>query len=437
LPETVTTPAESIDDTDFQELDDAIDLGHIVTQRGSSNINDSIEAIVLLSQALNVQINDLNNEDILEYLNAASFLNVPKSYNEAMNSNEKKEWEEAMKREMVSINDAGTWILKEKPNGSVKLVKSGWVFTKKLDKFGDVKKYKARLVAKGYSQTKGIDYNETYAPVVKFKSVHILAALCAKYKLKAFQDDVPTAFLKGNLKEEIYMHQTEGFKSKNERELCYLQKTLYGLKQSPREWNEVIHKFLIECGFIQSLADPCIYVNSQEKFKGRIFVGVYVDDIKTIGNIEHTDPFRAHLWKEFGITDGGPLEWYLGVSFHQLDDGSMILNQSTYLKQKLQEFREYIGKERRSNPIPSDFQRLLKDAEKEELSTDNFPYRKIIGSLMYAMLCTRPDLAVAVSVLCQHLDKPRATHIKLVKHLLQYVIEIQRVYLFFSKVNRG
>ena len=192
IEESDNTESPHDSDNSYQLLDDALDAGHIVTNRGSES-SESIESIGLLSKALNVEIKNLNRQEFLECLNAASFLDVPKSYQEAINSTEKIEWEDAMKREMSSIMDAGTWILKSKPKDSIKPVKSGWVYTKKLDQLGNIKKFKARLVAKGYSQTKGVDYNETYAPVVKFKSVRILAAWCAKYKLKAFQDDVPTA----------------------------------------------------------------------------------------------------------------------------------------------------------------------------------------------------------------------------------------------------
>ena len=169
--------------------------------------------------------------------------------------------------------------------------------------------------------------------------------------------------------------------------------------------------------FVQSTADPCIFYHKDKK----IFVGIYVDDIITVGTLYDAQEFRDNLRNHFNITQGGLLEWYLGVAFHRGKDGSITLDQTVYLKQKIEEFKQYIGKDRRSSPIPADYQRLLEDAKYKEISTQNFPYRKIIGSLMYAMLGTRPDIACAVSVLSQFLDKPKDVHIMLVKHLLQYL----------------
>ena len=198
----------------------------------------------------------------------------PNTFEEAISSPEAKEWKQAMDREMESIKNAKTYIVKEIPENIKKMpVKNRWVYTKKYDKDGNVKKYKARLVAKGYTQIQGIDYFETFAPVAKFKSIRTLAALAAKMKLSAFQDDVPTAFLRGELKEEIWMEQPKGYEIGNiHKNKCLLQKTLYGLKQSPREWNEVIHKFLVSENFKQSQADSCIYV--KRKNENVIFVGV-------------------------------------------------------------------------------------------------------------------------------------------------------------------
>jgi hypothetical protein len=223
------------------------------------------------------------------------------------------------------------------------------------------------------------------------------------------------------MKEVVWMEQPEGYKSDNPNEFCLLNRTLYGLKQSPREWNTVIHEFLSSKGFSQSKADPCIYVNTEKYYKGMIIVGIYVDDIKTIGMPENVKPFREELRQEFSITEGGLLEWYLGIAFNQVTKGTIYLDQTVYLKQKLSEFKDYIGKEKVSQPLPNDYQKLLLDAEKEEYDTTGFPYRKVVGSLMYAMLGTRPDLACAISIVSQYLEKPKPTHIKLVKQILKYV----------------
>jgi hypothetical protein len=237
--------------------------------------------------------------------------------------------------------------------------------------------------------------------------------------------------LKGNLKETIWMEQPKGYEIGNPAEnKCLLQKTLYGLKQSPREWNEVLSNYLISNNFIQSKADPCIFI--QRKNQEIIFVGIYVDDIITIGKGKFVENFRTKIRKYFGISEGGKLEWYLGISFSQQNDYSIILDQTQYIKQKLEEFQEFIGKGGVSTPLPINYQKLLQSAENEEIDKSNFPYRNIVGSLMYAMLGTRPDLATAVSVVSKYLDKPKPTHVKLVQHILKYLQVNQNYKLKFQ-----
>ena len=149
-----------------------------------------------------------------------------------------------------------------------------WVFKVKHGKDGEVQRFKCRLVAKGYAQKYGIDYSDTHAPVVRFASVRSLLAYAVQKNMVIHQMDVVTAFLNGHLKEEVYMQQPEGFiKPGQEHLVCKLKKSLYGLKQSPRCWNKVFHEYLISLGFMQSQADPCVYIRSKQ------IIAVYVDDL--------------------------------------------------------------------------------------------------------------------------------------------------------------
>lgn len=216
------------------------------------------------------------------------------------------------------------------------------------------------------------------------------------------------------------MDQPEGYEIGDpDLDKCLLLKTLYGLKQSPREWNAVIHAYLIEKGFKQSAADPCIYVKREGS--DVVFVGVYVDDIITIGKGKMVDEFRVELRDYFKMTDGGKLEWYLGIAFDKLQDGTVTLDQSQYLRNKLLEFDKYIGTGGVSSPLPPNYQRILIEAENEEPIQFDFPYRQMVGSLMYAMLGTRPDLTTAVSVVSKYLDQPKPSHVNLLKRIYQYV----------------
>jgi Reverse transcriptase (RNA-dependent DNA polymerase) len=199
-----------------------------------------------------------------------------------MQSNDAKMWEEAANAEMQSIRDNQTWTLAPLPVGRT-AIGCKWVFKVKLKSDGTVDRYKARLVAKGYSQQEGIDFSETFAPVARFSSIRILLALGAHYDWEIHQMDVKTAFLNGELEEEIYMEQPEGFIEKGKENLvCRLRKALYGLKQAGRAWYEKIHAALIKLGFDFLRVDHCIYrlVNGSTV----VFIAVYVDDLTLFSN---------------------------------------------------------------------------------------------------------------------------------------------------------
>ena len=188
-----------------------------------------------------------------------------------------KKWKKAMESELDSLHRNDVWDLCELPQGR-KAVRSKWVFKRKYDVNGNLERYKARLVAQGYNQRYGIDYDKTFCPVVRFESVHALIALAARKKLHLHQLDVTTAFLNGELKEEIYIKQPDGFAVKgNEHLVCKLEKSIYSLKHLSRCWNEALDKHLKKMGFKQSSYDPCIYMLNPG---GEIvIIAVYVNDI--------------------------------------------------------------------------------------------------------------------------------------------------------------
>ena len=336
-----------------------------------------------------------------------------------MASPEAPHWKEAVARELDSIVKHDTWEEEDLPKGRIPL-DCRWIFTKKYDKDGNVIRYKARLVVKGYKQKAGIDFVETFAPVIKFKSIRILAAIAAQFKMPMYQYDVPTAFLKGDLKEEIYLKAIPGVPMVDASKVLRLLKTLYGLKQSPREWNEVITKFLISCGFQVSQADPCIFWRNDLMGK-KIYVGVYVDDIIVTGNDETSvGEFIEALKQKFGIQEGGVLQWYLGIRFDQTKCG-ISMDQVQFLKNKLVEFDSFVGAGGSSSPLPLDYLDLLRNEQLLKSEEPNFPYRQMVGSLMYAMIGTRPDLATAIGIVCRYLQNPKKIHCELVRHIYRYV----------------
>ncbi len=191
-----------------------------------------------------------------------------------------------METEMKSLQENDVWDLVRLPTGR-KIVGSKWVFKKKTGADGTVERYKARLVAQGFTQKYGMDYDETFCPVVRQESLRMLIALSVQQDLKLQQVDVTTAFLNGSLEEEVFMRQPEGFEVKGKENLvCKLKKSIYGLKQSPRCWNAALDLQLREMGFIQSKNDPCIYFKNTENTGEILYLGVYVDDIILAGKTD-------------------------------------------------------------------------------------------------------------------------------------------------------
>ena len=235
----------------------------------------------------------------------------PSTVEEVLSTPEKDCWLEAMEKEMTSLQNNDVWELVDLPEDR-KPVGSKWVFKAKTNADGHIERYKARLVAQGYSQKFGTDYDETFSPVVRLESVRTLIAMSVQQGLQLHQVDVTTAFLNGELEEEVYMRQPEGFVIPGKEHLvCKLTKSIYGLKQSPRYWNAALHNHLKKLGFIQTTTDPCVYRSSGGE---PVYLGVYVDDIIIAAR---SDKKLAEVKKElalcFDIKDLGKLpslSWY-------------------------------------------------------------------------------------------------------------------------------
>jgi hypothetical protein len=213
---------------------------------------------------------------------------------------------------MKSLEKHKTWDLVDLPVNR-KAIGCRWVFKRKIKPDGSIERYKARLVAKGYSQVKGIDFEETYAPVAQMKSIRTIIAIATELDLELQQMDVKTAFLNGDLEEEIYMLQPEGFAVPGmENKVCKLKKSLYGLKQAPRAWNHKLDTFLRENGFNQSQEDTAIYIKGNGV--GIFIIAVYVDDlILACKSMDSINDMKKELSSQFEMKDLGDLEYCLGV----------------------------------------------------------------------------------------------------------------------------
>ena len=218
-------------------------------------------------------------EQLLAYLTSST---EPWTLKEAQMGSEWRYWREAINDELKSIQDNNTWELVDLPHGR-KPIGSKWVFKVKYHADGSIERYKARLVAQGFSQTEGLDYRETFAPVIRFSTIRLLLALAAHYDWEIEQMDVKTAFLYGDLDVEIYMKQPEGYTvTGQEHKVLRLKKTLYGLKQSPRAWNQKLDNHLCTEGFKRCVRDTALYI--KRNGKDVILISVYVDDLLVISS---------------------------------------------------------------------------------------------------------------------------------------------------------
>ncbi|GKB78199.1 retrotransposon protein, putative, ty1-copia subclass [Tanacetum coccineum] len=332
----------------------------------------------------------------------------PITFQDVINSSENDEWVHAMKEEMSSLKKNHTWELVDQPPGQ-KLVSCKWLYKIKEGIEGVQKpRYKARLVARGFTQRAGIDYNEVFSPVVRHTSIRVILSLtaCEDYELE--QLDVKTAFLHGNLEETIYMRQPPGFEEGTGNKVCLLKKSLYGLKQSPRQWYKRFDVYMISNGFSRNSYDSCVYF--KEFAPGMyIYLLLYVDDMliacKSKSEIEYT---KGLLRKEFDMKELGPARKILGMEIVR-DRGSRTLkvSQSGYVQKILNNYRVDNGKSV-SVPLGAHFKVSLKDCPSNDWDVERMskvPYENVVGSLMYLMVCT-DGYAYAVSIVSRYLANP-------------------------------
>jgi len=239
-----------------------------------------------------------------------SFLEIePATFKEAINDPvHGKAWKEAIKSELDSLAKNNTFVLRKR-RAEMRPITCKWVFRFKFDLTGKIIRHKARLVVRGFSQRQGIDYTETFAPVAKYTTIRALLALAAAADWEIHQMDVKTAFLYGDLDEQVFMEVPEGIDADGNT-VCEVRKSLYGLKQAPRIWYQKLDAFLTSKNLrlVRSDADHSLYVGKD------LIIAVYVDDLKIMAsNIELMRQVKESLSKEFKMTDLGEISYYLGI----------------------------------------------------------------------------------------------------------------------------
>ena len=339
------------------------------------------------------------------------------TYEEAMNGPNREQWLQALKEEIASLASNGTWELKDLPAG-IKALPVRWVLKVKRDAKGNIERYKARLVVKGYMQREGIDFNEVFAPTSKHTTLRTLLAIVAADDLELEQLDVKTAFLNGDLEEELYMKQPPGFEEGGPELVCYLHKALYGLRQAPRAWHEKLKTALETMDFVASEADPGLFIL---RLNGTIvYILVYVDDLLVAGKDKASvDAVKKDLQSVFDIRDLGNAGVFIGIEIvRDRAAGTLKIMQRRMAADLVAKYGLADGKTK-STPMSSALKMTRESGD--ALDTQQFAYSELVGSLLYLSVCTRPDITQAVGALSRYMSKPTVIHWQAGKALLRYL----------------
>eukprot|EP00794_Sanderia_malayensis_P002751 gene2751-biopygen2271 len=362
------------------------------------------------------------NEDL--ECSAATFDGMePTNIHEALNGKHAPQWKKAIESEYKSLIKNETWELVDLP-ADKNLVGCKWVFKTKRNSDGSISRYKARLVAQGYSQEAGIDYDELYAPVARYNSIRTVLTIANALYFEIHQMDVKTAFLNGKLEQEIFMKQPDGCINKRYPEkVCKLQRSLYGLKQSTRCWNQEIDGYLKLSGYTLSDADSCIYTKSKRSKGDKIslmITALYVDDILLATNdSDMLETEKKAMSQRFEMEDQSEAHFCLGMAIIcDRKRKNLRISQKSYLENVL---RRFGMSECRSIATPLEAEVNYSKLSDRAEGVDIKELQAANGSLNYAEVPTRPDLSVAIGKLSQLMSNPSQEHWQGIKRVFRYV----------------
>ena len=336
---------------------------------------------------------------------------IPANYRAALKD---PNWHQAMIEEYNALKNNNTWCLVPCPAGA-NVITGKWIFRHKHNSDGSLARYKARWVVRGFNQQFGIDYSDTFSPVIKPATVRVVLSIAVSSSWPIHQLDVKNAFLHGNLSETVYCTQPSGFvDSTNPNLVCKLNKSLYGLKQAPRTWFLRFTSFLTSLGFHASKADSSLFILHNKT--DTAYLLLYVDDIILTANSSSFLSSIIHkLRHEFSMTDLGPLEHFLGIQVSRTSQG-LLLSQEQYAHEVLERANMSA-----CNPCatPIDTKSKLSASVGKPVS-DPTEFRSLAGALQYLTI-TRPDISYAVQQICLFMHDPREPHLQLLKRVLRYI----------------
>lgn len=343
----------------------------------------------------------------------------PVSYNQAINRSDSNHWIDSIKKELDSLERMNVWTEMLLPVGE-RALGTTWAFKRKTNQDNVLIKYKSRLCAQGYSQREGIDYNDTYSPTGRLATLRTLLSIGATEDFDVEHMDAVGAFLNGVPKEVLYIKIPQGYKPKNNNPdvVLKLNKSLYGLKQSPLCWYTQLLEFFSSIQFSPSKADPCFFVSSDPGWKCGAYV--HVDDLCIVG--QDTPRFKRLISARFEMEDLGPCTFFLGMRVSRDRSSKTItLTQEKYIQNMLIEYGMEDCHTVTTPMVPNSHLIPATDAELSEFKESKEDYRRAVGLLNYLVQCTRPDLAIVSSQLSQFLDRPGSLHWAAFKRVLRYL----------------
>ena len=354
-------------------------------------------------------------------------MQVPRSLKEAFNSEDAEQWKAATDAEYAALMKAGTWTIEELPEGR-KAIGHKWVFRIKRHTDGSLDKFKSRLVAKGFTQQEGQDYSlyRTYAPVAGVSVIRTLIGASVELGWQRHQYDVASAYINAPLSEEVFMTQPEGYVIPGKEHLvCRLRKSLYGLRQSAREWNDTFNAAMMKFGLKRTKADSCVYhVRLRE---GYAWLAVFIDDIFTFEqNTAVFEELQKILMCAFDMHYLGPLSSVLGIDFTPVGKG-LLMHPENCARKLIKRFSLEDAKPAGMPLDPTKHLTSRGDTNAKStrvpvmLDVKVYPYRSVIGALNYLTTCTRPDLAFAVNFLARFSSAPTVDHWEALKRVLRYL----------------
>jgi len=365
---------------------------------------------------------------------------TPQTYHEATVSKQSTKWWEAMKAEFKGCEEAKTWTLVSRSSlpTMTNIIPVKWVFKIKTDETGAIAKYKARITPKGFKQKHGVDYFEVFANTGKYKTLRVLLSIAARRDMELVQLDVPQAFTQAELEEDVYMEMPQGFEVKEM--VCHLKKSLYGLKQSPRNWYLLISAFIRESlGFHATVSDPCIFwKRSRSGLLMLLFL--FVDDMQVaFDNADRNEWLenQQKLWDRFKVTDLGESKFMLGMKItRNRNVRTLTLDQELYITKALEKF----GLDK-CRPVSTPGERSDSEVSDSASSKQNEPtdltlFQEKVGTLLYASISTRPDISYVVNKLAQHMQAPTVKDAVACDRVFRYLAGTKTTGLLFGR-NRS